>query len=449
MKISIFGLGYVGAVSCGCIAALGHEVVGVDVAQAKVDLLNGGQTPILEPGLAELIRDAVADSRLRATTDVRDAVAASDAALVCVGTPSSATGGVVTTYLENVCREIGEQLRSRTTRFTVFVRSTSLPWIHEYLIQRLAEASGHTVGGPVLGYVCHPEFLREGSAVADFYQPPKIVYGTDDALSREVSADLYPGIEAPTFFLPTNAAAMVKYAANCFHAVKVTFANEIGAMCRSYGVDARDVMEIFCQDTTLNISTKYLRPGAPFGGSCLPKDLRALLDAARAAATDVPMLSGALSSNGAQIADVVTRAGAVPRQAVGVVGLAFKEGTDDVRESPAVAVVEQLLGKGHPLRIFDQHLSLQSLTGANRSFALQSIPHLADLLTHELSEVVATADVLIVNHRLDPAMWAHLPWRDNQRIVDLVGVDVLKDRPGYEGLYWSTPAVSPATSSAA
>lgn len=444
MKISVFGLGYVGAVSCGCLAALGHEIVGIDVAVPKVDLINAGRSPILEPGLAELIEQARAEDRLWATTDVAAAVAASDAAFICVGTPSSPTGGVLVTYLENVCREIGAALRGRERRFTVFVRSTGLPWVHTHLQSVLAAASGHAVGGDRLGYVCHPEFLREGSAVTDFHQPPKIVYGTEDEHSRMVAARLYPGIAAPTFFVSPGAAAMVKYADNSFHAVKVAFANEIGVMCREYSVDARAVMEIFCQDTVLNISPKYLRPGSPFGGSCLPKDLRALLDAARESAATLPMLSGVLHSNQTRIADLVGRVTTVPRRAVGLVGLAFKEGTDDVRESPAVALVEQLLGKGHPLRIYDQHLSLQSLTGANRSFALQSIPHLAELLTDDLNAVVANAEVLVVCHRLDEAHWRGVDWPEEQRIIDLAGVEALKDRPGYEGVYWSLPTAAPA-----
>lgn len=436
MRISVFGLGYVGTVSCGCLAALGHEVVGIDVAQAKVDMINRGQPPIAEPGLPALVAEAVAAGRLRATSDVRTAVEQSDLAMICVGTPSSPTGGVLTTYLENVCREIGEVLRARRTRFTVFTRSTSLPEVHERLQGILAETSGHAAGGDQLGYVCHPEFLREGVAVEDFYDPPKIVFGTDDPLSRDVADRLYPGIDAAVFHVPLGVAAMVKYADNCFHAVKVTFANEIGTISREYGIDARAVMEIFCRDSKLNISPRYLKPGNAFGGSCLPKDLRALLDAARGRAADLPMLRGALRSNEAQIAKFLTRIEETPRAAVGVVGLAFKEGTDDVRESPAVAVVERLVGKGHRLHVYDRNLSLQSMIGSNRSFALQSIPHLANLLVDDLATLVEAVDVVVVNHRLEEADWGTVGWRPDQRIVDLVGVEALRAVPGYEGLYW-------------
>lgn len=435
MKISVFGLGYVGAVSCGCLAALGHEVIGVDVAPAKVEFVNRGQTPIIESGLAELVAEAVSAGRLRATEDAAAAVAATDAALICVGTPSSPTGGVLTHYLENVCREIGTALHGRERQFTVFVRSTGLPRVHDLLMTILAETSGHALGGARLGYVCHPEFLREGVAVDDFYHPPKIVFGVTDFRSREVAAKLYPGIDAPTFFVTPGVAALVKYADNCFHAVKVTFANEIGAIARRHDIDARAVMEIFRQDTKLNISPRYLQPGSAFGGSCLPKDLRALLDAARETATDLPMLRGALNSNAVQITELVDRIAAVPRRAVGIVGLTFKEGTDDVRESPAVAIVERLLGKGHPLAIYDRHLSVPALVGANRSFVLQSIPHLAELLSDDLN-AVAAADVVVVNHRLRAADWQGIGWRDDQRIIDLVGVDALTEVPGYAGVYW-------------
>jgi GDP-mannose 6-dehydrogenase len=445
LKIAVFGLGYVGAVSCGCLASLGHEVIGVDVTDHKIDAINAGRTPILEPGLAELVAEAVAEGRLRATRDVETSVRDTDAALICVGTPSSPTGGVLTTYLENVCREIGEAIRERDRRYTVIVRSTSLPHVHAHLIDILERTSGHRVGGERLGYVCHPEFLREGSAVADFYEPPEIVYGTDDARSREVCGALYPGVTAPTFFVSTGAAAMVKYAANAFHAVKVTFANEIGTMCRHHGVDAGEVMDIFCRDTKLNVSARYLRPGTPFGGSCLPKDLRALLDAAREVAADLPMLDGTLDSNRIQIETLVSRLAARPRVSVGIVGLAFKEGTDDVRESPAVAVVERLLGKGHSLKIYDRYLSFQSLTGSNLSFALQSIPHLAELLVDDVTEVVDSADVVLVNHKLTDADWSRVQWRPGQRILDVAGVPALRDVAGYEGLYWraNAPARTP------
>lgn len=437
MKISVFGLGYVGAVSCGCLAALGHEVVGVDVAKSKIDQINAGESPIIEPGLHELITDAVAERRLRATDDARAAIKATDVALLCVGTPSSTSGGLDTRYLKNVCRDIGQTLRERRRRFTVIVRSTSHPAVHQLLSGILEAQSDHALGGPILGYVCHPEFLREGVAVKDFYAPPKIVFGTDDELSRVVCGELYPGIEAPTFYVAPAIAAMVKYADNAFHAVKVTFGNEIGLLCRTFGVDARAVMDVFCSDTKLNISPKYLRPGMPFGGSCLPKDVRALLDLGREAAVDTPLLHGTIASNGYQVSRILDQIRTQPRASVGIVGLAFKEGTDDVRESPMVHIVEQLVGKGHPVRIYDENLSVASLVGRNRSYALESIPHLAELLEPRLDALTSTVDVLIVHQKLRPTAWESVRWRgQEQRILDVVGLDALRAVPGYEGLYW-------------
>ncbi len=438
MKISVFGLGYVGAVSCGCLAELGHDVIGVDVVQSKVDLINEGRSPIVEEDLDTILAKAVSEGRLRATTDVNDAVTNSDLAIICVGTPSTHTGGITTTYLDNVCDEIAAVLSESVHEFyTVMVRSTALPPVHRALQQRLVEGSGRELG-ETLGYVCHPELLREGTAVRDFYNPPKIVYGTSDAKSEAVCHQLYPGIEAPTDYVSPAVAAMIKYADNCFHAVKVTFANEIGLMSHAMGVDGQEVMNIVCKDTKLNISTYYMRPGGAFGGSCLPKDLRAILDSARIEAIPVPMLSSTLESNRMQVQtliDRVARATNGQRSRVGIVGLAFKEGTDDVRESPMVSVVEQLSGKGHTVRIYDEHLAMQRLVGANLSFALQSIPHLAELLTDDLPQLVAQSDVVVLSHRLQPQCWEAVQWSD-QRVIDVMGIDAIREVPGYEGLYW-------------
>jgi GDP-mannose 6-dehydrogenase len=422
MRISVFGLGYVGAVSCGCLAALGHRVIGVDVVEDKVRRIGRGESPIIEEGIDAILAKALADGLLSSTTDVAAAVRDSDAGLVCVGTPSNPAGGVDATHLERVCRQIAEAVRREGRDFyCVLNRSTSLPPVHASLMRILAESSGAPIGSRV-GYVCHPEFLREGNAVHDFYHPPKIVY---------------PGIQAETFVTTPEVASMVKYADNCFHALKVTFGNEVGLICKSLDIDSHAVMEIFCRDRKLNISDKYLRPGNPFGGSCLPKDLRGILDAARTTATPLPMHAGMLESNRIQIDRLVRRIVASSgRQPLGLVGLAFKEGTDDVRESPMVYLVEQLLGKGVPVRIYDEHLAVQRLVGRNRSFALESIPHLAELLSRDLAEVVRAARVLVVNHRLDPARWAASGIGDQHRILDLVNIPELRGFAGYDGLYW-------------
>ena len=436
MRLAIFGLGYVGAVSCGCLADLGHTIIGCDISEAKVDLIRSGKSPIVEQGLLELLGKAHDNGSLSATTDADDAVRNSDAALVCVGTPSTPQGGVNTSYLETVCRQIGEAIRRHGPEYYLVVsRSTSLPGIHRQLMEILQQSSGRKLGHG-LGYACHPEFLREGVSVSDFYDPPKIVYGPTDAKAAEACRQLYPGIDAPTFFLTPEEAAMVKYADNCFHALKCTFGNEIGMICRMLGVDSHKVMDVFCADTKLNISTKYLRPGFAFGGSCLPKDLSAILDAARAAATPLPMLAGTLVSNEAQIKALLERIVSKTRPKVGVIGLAFKEGTDDVRESPIVTVVESLYGKGHPVKIFDRHLSVEALVGANRSFAFSLIPHLAELMTEKIRDVTDWADILVVSHRLEPATWAAVDFKPGQRVIDLIDIPELRTAKGYEGLYW-------------
>jgi len=436
MKISVFGLGYVGAVSCACLPELGHDVIGVDVAESKVRQINDGQAPIIETGLAEALAKAVKAGRLRATTDADEAVASSDLALLCVGTPSMPSGAVNSEHLQTVCRQIGEAVgRHRPDYFAVLNRSTSLPPIHGQLQKLLEKSSGRRLGHG-LGYVCHPEFLREGVAVHDFHHPPKIVFGVADKHSGVLCRELYPGIEAPTFVVSPEVAAMVKYADNCFHAVKVTFGNEIGLMCQALGVDSHAVMELFCQDTKLNISARYLKPGSAFGGSCLPKDLRAMLDAARNSAVAVPMLGGVLESNRLQVQQLLARIISSQRPHVGVVGLAFKEGTDDVRESPIVTVVEQACGKGHRVSIYDRSLSVGSLVGSNRSFALNSIPHLAHLIAPDLQSVVDACDVLLVSHRLHDDDWNNITWQKGQRVVDLVNIPALRSAPAYEGLYW-------------
>jgi len=437
MRISVFGLGYVGAVSCGCLAALGHEVIGVDVIKDKVDRISRGESPIIEEGLDAIIAGAVAESKLRATTDVAEAVHASDVGLVCVGTPSTASGGVETRYLDRVCQQIGTAVRDTDGGFfTVLNRSTSLPTVHQSLMRILEETSGSKLGDRI-GYVCHPEFLREGTAVSDFYSPPKIVYGASDGRSEAICHDLYPGISAESFFVSAEVAAMVKYADNCFHALKVTFGNEIGLMCKALGIDSHALMDVFCKDFKLNISDKYLMPGNPFGGSCLPKDLRALLDVARSTDVPLPMHAGMLESNRQQVELLAKRIIATNgRQTVGIVGLAFKEGTDDVRESPMVALAEQLLGKGIPVRIYDEHLAVANMVGSNRRFILEAIPHLADLLSDDLQEVAGASRTLVVNHRLSVEKWRSAAIGPEHQVLDLVNVAELHDMPNYSGLYW-------------
>jgi GDP-mannose 6-dehydrogenase len=437
MKISIFGLGYVGAVSSGCLAELGHEIIGVDVDERKVDLLRRGESPITEAGLPEILAKHHAAGRVSATTDPYEAIKRSDIAFLCVGTPSDEDGSVFTHYVERACREIGEAVRGlNKDHFAVLNRSTCLPNVHETLIAILADSSRRAMGSGI-GYACHPEFLREGSAVSDFFNPPKIVFGTTDPKTTEICATLYPADLGDPHYTGTSEAAMVKYADNAFHAVKVTFGNEIGTLCKRYGIDSHTVMEIFCKDTILNLSPRYLRPGFAFGGSCLPKDLRAMLHAARASSIDLPMLAATTESNRVQIDRLTRRVSQASRQSVGIVGLAFKEGTDDVRESPMVYVAESLVGKGHKVRIFDPLLgNTERLIGVNRRFILDAIPHLSEMLTPDLSSLVGQSETVIVSHRLHPALWETVNWRTSQTVIDLMNIPSLRSAPGYEGIYW-------------
>ena len=413
-----------------CLGKLGHHLVGVDVNEMKVNALKRGEAPISEPGLAELLVEANQQGRIDATTDVAAAVQESDVAIICVGTPSTKSGGINDSYLVNVVQEICEALLSanQPRKFTILVRSTCLPDVHQKLNSLISEATKDTSGMQV-DYVCHPEFLREGTAIADFFEPPKIVFGIESEDVRSICEDLYPGIVAETVFVPVGVASMIKYADNCFHAAKVTFANEVGLLCKALSVDSQKVMEVFCKDTKLNISPKYLKPGAPFGGSCLPKDLRAMLDLSRHLAKSCPMLSGISNSNRSQIDSIVSDIVASGSRKVGIVGLAFKENTDDLRESPAVAIAEHLLGKGIALQIFDSYLSIENLIGANRSFALESIPHLASLLCGDIRAVFEASDVVLCFHQIPSDQWDEM-----KRLANVI--DFTNRLDGANGIYW-------------
>lgn len=448
MRIGVYGLGYVGAVSAACLAELGHDVVGVDVNPDKVSAIQAGRGPVREPGLDELLEAQVSDGRLSATTDGLGVAATVEVVMLAVGTPSTTSGGVDASQMLRAAGEIGAGLRQNPADFVAVVnRSTMLPSVHDELIAELETASGRTLGTS-LGYACHPEFLRETTALSDFRQPPYIVFGCDGGQTTSVCHALYPDLGVPVLDVPIGEAALVKYASNCWHAVKVTFANEIGELCRRHGLDARSVMDLMCMDDHLNISAKYLRPGNPFGGSCLPKDLRAVIDFARRDAAALPMLSGTLLSNANQLDALAERILALRPTKVGVIGLSFKEGTDDLREAPMVPVVERLIGKGVTVEIYDAGLAVSELVGANAAYALASVPHLADLVGPSLPDVVAAADCIVVNHRLDGRVdWAQVLIDDRTHVLDLVGVPGLADKPRYEGLYWGgagVGAIAPA-----
>ena len=451
MHIAVFGLGYVGAVTVAGLARLGHTVIGVDVSARKVDDLRNGRAPVVEPGLDETLARYAAEGSIDATVDPIEAAAGADVIMIAVGTPSTPAGGVDSRHLLTAAGQIGQGLRSNERDFVAVVsRSTSLPEVHLELRAELERASGRVLGES-LGYACHPEFLREASALEDFFDPPAIVVGSDEPRTRELCRALYPTIDAPLIEVGVGEAAMVKYASNCYHAAKVTFANEIGQICNEVGVDARAVMDVFCADDKLNISARYLRPGSPFGGSCLPKDLRAVLDSARRSAVPLPMLSGILLSNRNQIDLIGDRILALAPRRVALVGLAFKQGTDDLREAPMVPVVERLKGKGVEVAIHDRELAGAELQGANKAYALSALPHLADLVHDDLAGVLDGAPVVVISHRLRGEVdWADVELADDVTILDLCDVPELADHPGYEGLYWAVdPSVGAGAASGA
>lgn len=437
MKIAVFGLGYVGAVSAACLARDGHQITGVDPQAAKVDLINKGLSPIVEKGVGDLILDAVTQGRLRATAHAEEAIADSDLALICVGTPSRKNGSLDAEAVVNVAHEIGARLRDRAEPYTVVLRSTVLPGtMREKVIPALEAASGRKAGES-LRIANNPEFLRESTAVHDYYNPPKIVIGAHDEDTAATVASLYAGIDAPSFVTSVDVAELVKYADNAWHAVKVAFANEVGSVAKAIHVDSHEVMDIFCADQKLNISPAYLRPGFAFGGSCLPKDLRALIYRAKTLDVETPLLTGVVLSNKRQIDRALDMIADGGKQNVAFLGIAFKADTDDLRESPQVALVEQLLGKGYNVRIYDRSVRLAQLTGSNRDYINNVIPHIAEILCDDLEETVAFGQTVVIGNRAAEFRNAPLMMKPPQRLVDLVRTPLPKDfQCGYEGVNW-------------
>lgn len=403
MRVSVFGLGYVGCVTAACLARAGHAVVGVDPNGEKVALVNAGRPPVVEPGLGELLGEVVPARRLRATTSAREGIDGSDAALICVGTPGAANGRIDLASIERVGRDIGASLRGREGPFTVVLRSTVLPGTtEERLLPALREGTGDGPGF-TLRVAVNPEFMREGSSLRDFQEPPLTLVGCGDASTAGVLRELYAGVAAPFVQAPIRVVELVKYASNAFHALKVCFANEIGDLCQAFDIDSREVMRIFLQDRRLNVSEAYLRPGFAFGGSCLPKDLRALLYAARRADLSVPLLSAILPSNDLQVSKAAEAVLATRRRRVGLVGLSFKPGTDDLRESPLVRLAETLIGKGCDLRVLDRSVAIARLTGANRRYIEEEIPHIASLMCDHLDDFLGHSEVVVIGRGGDEA----------------------------------------------
>jgi GDP-mannose 6-dehydrogenase len=437
MKISIFGLGYVGAVSAACFAKEGHEVVGVDVSQTKVDIINSGNSPIIEEGINELIGQMVAEKRLRATADVNEAIAESDVSLVCVGTPSNDNGSLKLDYVKRVSQQIGESISEKNARHIVVMRSTMLPGTIESLVKPTLEVYSGKKAGKDFDVCINPEFLREGTSIKDFYAPPFTLIGADSEDAAEILKRLYAKIDAPLYTTSVKAAEMVKYSCNCFHGLKVSFANEIGNICKELGIDSHEVMEVFCKDTKLNLSPYYLKSGFAFGGSCLPKDLRALQYKAKELDVKVPVLEAALASNLLQIERAVQMIVKTGKKKVGVLGFAFKAGTDDLRESPVVTVIERLIGKGYDIKLYDKEVSVAKLVGANKEYIEREIPHISNLMADDISEVLQHSEVILIGNPAEEFKAIEPQLTGEQTIVDLVRIFGKRTSgANYQGICW-------------
>lgn len=437
MQISIFGLGYVGAVSAACLAKDGHTIIGVDLSQTKVDLINEGKTPIIEKDIGELISAARTNKWLSATTEAAQAINETELSLVCVGTPSQPNGSLDLTHVSSVCEEIGRALKSKQEFHVVVLRSTMLPGSMRDTVIPILEKSSGKRAGLDFGVCNNPEFLREGSAVHDFYHPPKTVIGETDTRSGDRLAELYAKMDAPLIRTTVETAEMVKYTDNVWHALKVGFANEIGNVCKALGIDGHEVMGIFCQDTKLNLSPYYMKPGFAFGGSCLPKDVRALTYKARTLDLDIPILNAIIPSNERQVEHGIQMVMQKGNKKVGVLGFSFKAGTDDLRESPIVELIERLLGKGYDIRLYDRNVNLASLIGANRDYILNRIPHISGLMVDNIDAVIQHAETIVIGNNDEEFKQIPERLREGQVLVDLVRIGKGRSQEGkYDGICW-------------
>jgi GDP-mannose 6-dehydrogenase len=438
MNVSVFGLGYVGCVSAASFAADGHHVVGVDVNADKVAAVNEGRSPIVEPGLPELLLESVKAGRLRATTDTADAVHSTDVSLLSVGTPSRKNGSLDLSYLERVSEDIGRALKTTSGYHVVVVRSTVLPGTtHSVVIPALERESGKKYGEG-FGVSVNPEFLREGTALKDFRKPPLTLVGHNHAADASGTIGLYHSVDAPLVSTSIRVAEMIKYTSNTWHALKVCFANEIGNLCKKLDVDSHEVMDVFCRDDKLNLSPYYLKPGFAFGGSCLPKDVRALQYRAKEVDVDMPVIQSILPSNRLQIQQAFEQVMETGKHDIGLLGFSFKAGTDDLRESPIVILAEALLGKGRRLRIYDRNVAVARLVGANKEYIEKQIPHLSSLLCDTASEVVRDSEVIVVGNQSPEFVEALKESRSEQVVIDLVRLPIVGSllKADYRGICW-------------
>jgi GDP-mannose 6-dehydrogenase len=438
MRISVFGIGYVGVVSCGCLAELGHEVIGVDVSATKLAMLASGRSPIVEETIDTLIAHAVRQGKLVATENTEDAVSRTDVSFISVGTPSAPDGSVSFTAVDAVITAIGRAVRGKNRPHTVMMRSTVPPGTAEDRVIPLLERESGRVLGDQLRYYSNPEFLREGSSVRDFRAPPFTLIGAPEGDNADVPREIYGCIDAPLHVTRYRVAESVKHISNVYHAVKLAFANEAGAVLASYGVDAREAFRLLCEDKALNISPAYLRPGFAFGGSCLPKDVRSFLSLADARNLSTPFLRQLLPANLAIIDrafEAITRHGRVP---ISLFGLAFKQGTDDLRESPFVLLAERLLGRGYDLRIYDRFVQVAGLMGANRGYIDKEIPHLERLMVVSPEAALSSSRIAVIGHVAPEDRPSLMRGLAGHIVIDLAGLDALRTLPDvtYEGLCW-------------
>ena len=436
MRISIFGLGYVGAVCAGCLSARGHEVIGVDVSQTKIDLINQGKSPIVEPGLAELLEAGINSGLLRGTTDVGAAVLASELSFIAVGTPSKRNGDLDLGYMESVCKQIGAALRDKQERHTVVVRSTVLPGTVKNVVIPLIEAASGKKAGVDFGVATNPEFLRESTAIKDYDFPAMTVIGELDEQSGDLLQELYSELDAPIIRKSIEVAEMIKYTCNVWHAAKVTFANEIGNIAKELSIDGRKEMEIFCHDTKLNLTPYYMKPGFAFGGSCLPKDVRALNYRAGSLDVEAPLIGSLMRSNAAQVQKAFDIIASHDSRKVALLGLSFKAGTDDLRESPQVELAEMLIGKGFDLSIYDRNVEYARVHGANKEYIESKIPHVSSLLNSDLDDVVAKADIIVLGNSDERFAKLAEQAPSGKRVVDLVGFMPHASNGVAEGICW-------------
>jgi len=437
MKISVMGMGYVGCISAACLANEGHSVIGVDVNPLKVDLINDGNTPIIEVGIGDLIAANVGSGTLRATTNAKAAIADTDITIVCVGTPSRQNGSLELEYIEKVCGEIGTAIGGKDKRHLVVIRSTILPGTMRGVVIPTIEAQSGLKAGSGFGICFNPEFLREGTSIEDYYHPPKIVVGSEAPSDADRVCELYKGIAAPTIKTTLEVAETVKYVDNCFHALKVCFANEIGNICKELRIDSHVVMDIFCSDTKLNLSSYYFKPGFAFGGSCLPKDLRALTYKVNDLDLKAPVLASILDSNEYQIKRGVQMILDKGKKNVGVLGFSFKAGTDDLRESPMVALIEVLIGKGYKLKIYDSNVNLAKLVGANKEYIEKHIEHISVLMTSSIEELVSFAEIIVIGNKAEEFVKILPLLTERHHVIDLVRITKeVRTKARYEGLCW-------------